>query len=135
MKSQHWAYAHLPAHLQQFSRPICELALWIEKELPQSAELNAGLRKLMEAKDCFVRAAIELHGTRSGDRMTPATNGPIDPITGRPLPAGSPYSMAHVPVTKSEPYEPKSNLHQIIDEINEEHRRNPVVVVPPKVTE
>lgn len=107
MKSQHWAYAHLPAHLQQYSRPICELALWIEKELPQSAELNAGLRKLMEAKDCFMRAAIELHGTSSRDRMAPRAqhvmNGPIDPITGRALPAGSPYSMAHAPVAEPNP--------------------------------
>lgn len=28
-------------------------------QLPDSAELTAGLRKLVEAKDCFVRAAIE----------------------------------------------------------------------------
>lgn len=27
--------------------------------LPDSAELSAGLRKLLEAKDCFVRAAID----------------------------------------------------------------------------
>lgn len=108
MKSQHWAYAHLPAHLQQYSRPICELALWVSDNLPQSVELNAGLRKLMEAKDCFVRAAIELHGTGSGDRMLPAASGgtharglskEVDPVSGRQLPYRSPYSMAHVPVT------------------------------------
>lgn len=32
--------------------------------LPDSAELSAGLRKLLEAKDCFVRAAID-EGDRS----------------------------------------------------------------------
>lgn len=99
MKSIHWAYEHLPPHLQGFSRPICELAREFERTLPQSAELNAGLRKLMEAKDCFVRAAIEVHGARPSDRMELDRIGPKDPVSGETLPAGSPYSMAHVPVT------------------------------------
>ncbi len=30
--------------------------------LPRSAEKSAGLRKLLEAKDCFVRAALPLKG-------------------------------------------------------------------------
>ena len=29
------------------------------EELPDGPELTVGLRKLLEAKDCFVRAAIE----------------------------------------------------------------------------
>jgi hypothetical protein len=28
------------------------------RDLPDGPELSAGLRKLLEAKDCFVRAAI-----------------------------------------------------------------------------
>jgi hypothetical protein len=28
--------------------------------LPEGAELTAGLRKLLEAKDCFVRSALDL---------------------------------------------------------------------------
>lgn len=95
MKAIHWSYDHLPPHLQAYSRPICELAREFERTLPQSVELNAGLRKLMEAKDCFVRAAIEVYGTKQSDRMA----GPKDPVSGQPLPKDSPYSMAHVPVT------------------------------------
>lgn len=108
MKAIHWSYDHLPPHLQAYSRPICELAREFERTLPQSAELNAGLRKLMEAKDCFVRAAIEVHGTKHGDRMLAmgvAVGAPLrdwsgskDPVSGQPLPKDSPYSMAHVPV-------------------------------------
>lgn len=53
-----FAYAHLPPHLQDVSRPIGELAELMETTLPPSAEKSAGLRKLLEAKDCFVRAAL-----------------------------------------------------------------------------
>lgn len=53
-----FAYDHLPLHLQLASKPIGELAQHIDKELPDSAEKTAGLRKLLEAKDCFVRAAL-----------------------------------------------------------------------------
>lgn len=55
---RHFRYAHLPPHLQEISRPVCQLAEAMARELT-GAELTAGLRKLLEAKDCFVRAAVE----------------------------------------------------------------------------
>lgn len=55
---RHFAYEHLAAHLQAVSKPIGDLARKIDAELPDGAEKSAGLRKLLEAKDCFVRAAI-----------------------------------------------------------------------------
>jgi soluble cytochrome b562 len=51
-------YAHLPAHLQEVSKPVGELAKLMKEALPDSAEKSAGLRKLLEAKDCFVRAKL-----------------------------------------------------------------------------
>ncbi|HPO87437.1 MAG TPA: hypothetical protein PLN86_16465 [Candidatus Hydrogenedentes bacterium] len=54
-----FSYDHLPAHLQVISKPICELAEKMDAELPESAEKTTGLRKLLEAKDCFVRAQLE----------------------------------------------------------------------------
>lgn len=54
---KYFAYAHLPAHLQEVSAPIAELARRMDA-LPNSAEKSAGMRKLLEAKDCFVRAAL-----------------------------------------------------------------------------
>lgn len=51
-------YAHLPPALQAVSKPIGDLAAEMDNGLPDSAEKTAGLRKLMEAKDCFVRAAL-----------------------------------------------------------------------------
>ncbi len=56
---KYFEYAHLPTKLQATSAPICELAKFMDKELPDSPEKSAGLRKLLEAKDCFVRAALD----------------------------------------------------------------------------
>lgn len=53
-----FAYEHLPEKLQAVSAPLGELALKMDAELPEGAEKSAGLRKLLEAKDCFVRAAL-----------------------------------------------------------------------------
>jgi hypothetical protein len=50
---------HLPPHLAAVSRPIGELAEHMDVSLPDGAEKSAGLRKLLEAKDCFVRAALQ----------------------------------------------------------------------------
>ena len=51
-------YEHLPDHLQAVSKPFCDLAQEIERHYSDSAEKSAGLRKLLEAKDCIVRAAL-----------------------------------------------------------------------------
>lgn len=51
-------YEHLPDHLQAVSKPFCDLARDIERHYFNSAEKSAGLRKLLEAKDCIVRAAL-----------------------------------------------------------------------------
>lgn len=48
---------HLPEHLADYSRVCEEVALFMAERL-EGAELTAGLRKLLEAKDCFVRAAL-----------------------------------------------------------------------------
>lgn len=53
-------YAHLPAPLQVVSRPIGELAAQLDAALPEGPEKSVGLRKLLEAKDAFVRAALPL---------------------------------------------------------------------------
>ena len=51
-------YEHLPAHLQEISKPVAELQRLMETLLPDSAEKSAGMRKLLEANDCFVRAKL-----------------------------------------------------------------------------
>lgn len=51
-------YAHLPEHLQVVSEPFCSLAGWIVANLEDGAERSVCLRKLLEAKDCAVRARI-----------------------------------------------------------------------------
>jgi len=56
---KYFAYEHLPAHLQEVSAPIGELAKLMDDSLPDGAEKSAGLRKLLEAKDCLVRAKLD----------------------------------------------------------------------------
>lgn len=53
-----FSHDHLPEHLQVISRPFHQTALWMVNNLDPSAERTAGLRKLLEAKDCAVRAAL-----------------------------------------------------------------------------
>lgn len=53
-----FSYEHLPPHLQETSRPFCDLAGWMADHCKPGAELSAGLRKLLEAKDCAVRAML-----------------------------------------------------------------------------
>ena len=55
---QFFKYDHLPEKLQGVSRPFCELAARMAENLPPGAEVSAGLRKLLEAKDCAVRAMV-----------------------------------------------------------------------------
>lgn len=53
-----FTFAHLPAHLRATSKACHDLAEQMTSTLPDGPELSAGLRKLLEAKDCFVRAAL-----------------------------------------------------------------------------
>lgn len=55
---KYFAYAHLPKHLQAISKPLYDLAQLMESTLPDGPEKTTGLRKLLEAKDCFVRANL-----------------------------------------------------------------------------
>jgi len=53
-------YDHLPESLQKVSMPFAALANTMA-EAGRNAETSAGLRKLLEAKDCAVRAALGGH--------------------------------------------------------------------------
>lgn len=53
---RHFEYEHLSPELQAASKPFCDLARDVAGKY-SGAELTTGLRKLLEAKDCIVRAA------------------------------------------------------------------------------
>ena len=55
--------SHLPEDLREVTGPIRGLAEAMDQLLPESAEKTAGLRKLVEAKDCLVRSRIESRET------------------------------------------------------------------------
>jgi hypothetical protein len=55
---QYFHYQHLPGHLQDVSRPFAELAIKLAEDLPDKPETTVCLRKLLESKDCAVRATL-----------------------------------------------------------------------------
>ncbi|PDT77145.1 hypothetical protein [Bradyrhizobium sp. C9] len=55
---QFFAYEHLPPHLQSVSKPFGDMARKLAAELPANPESTTALRKLLEAKDCAVRAVL-----------------------------------------------------------------------------
>ncbi len=53
-------FGHLPEHLQAVSKPFHDLAISIADRYPLGGhQVMTGLQKLLEAKDCVVRAATE----------------------------------------------------------------------------
>lgn len=55
---QFFAYEHLPEHLQEVSKPFCELAKRLDETLASNPETTTALRKLLESKDCAVRSVL-----------------------------------------------------------------------------
>ncbi len=55
---QFFAYDHLRDDLRSVSEPFCLLAYAMVNSLPRNPERTMALRKLLEAKDCAVRAKI-----------------------------------------------------------------------------
>lgn len=51
-------YAHLPPVLRARSEPFANLARTLIDTTPRNAERTVALRKLLEAKDAAVRAAL-----------------------------------------------------------------------------
>ncbi len=58
-----FAYSHLPARLQEVSRPFCDLAHATLHRAPWDPETAVAIRKLLEAKDAAVRAVAALGDT------------------------------------------------------------------------
>lgn len=55
---KYFQYNHLPMFMQEVSRPFCELANQVIRDLPDGPEKSTCLRKLLEAKDCAVRTLV-----------------------------------------------------------------------------
>lgn len=55
---QFFSYAHLPPDLQAVSKVFHDMAKWILQSSDFNPERVEALRKLLEAKDCAVRAKL-----------------------------------------------------------------------------
>jgi hypothetical protein len=64
---QYFDYGHLPDDLAQVAERFHELAHWLAGDGDlDGAELTVALRKLLESKDCAVRAALPSITTSTG---------------------------------------------------------------------
>ena len=57
-----FSFEHLPANLQEVSKPFAELAYTIAATVEPGPERTVALRKLLEAKDAAVRAELSPGG-------------------------------------------------------------------------
>jgi hypothetical protein len=55
---QFFSYDHLPEPLRDISSRFFMMAKVLVADLPRNPERTAALRKLLEAKDCAVRARL-----------------------------------------------------------------------------
>lgn len=55
---QFFEYEHLPLGLKVISKQFADLAMNMLNDLPRNPERTVALRKLLEAKDAAVRAAL-----------------------------------------------------------------------------
>lgn len=55
---KYFEYSHLPEHLARVSKPFFDLAFILEETLPACEQKTLMFQKLLEAKDCAVRAAL-----------------------------------------------------------------------------
>lgn len=53
-----FAFSHLPERLRYVSAVFCSAAMMTVAMCPRNAERTVALRKLLESKDCAVRAVI-----------------------------------------------------------------------------
>jgi len=58
-----FAFDHLPERLRPISSPFAVLAEFMLQNIPAGAEATEAMRKLLEAKDCAVRAFIDSEPT------------------------------------------------------------------------
>lgn len=82
---QYFAFAHLSApNLRSVSAACSAVANSMETHLPDGPEKSAGMRKLLEAKDCFVRAALAMPKEQEAP-----------PVTFQPPPVGTEHLAPH----------------------------------------
>ena len=55
---RHFQYEHLPLDVYDIAKACADLAIKMADKLPSDPETTVGLRKLLEARDCFNRASL-----------------------------------------------------------------------------
>lgn len=69
---QYFEYKHLPEYLHRVGKEFLDIAHYMNDGFPPSEEKAVGLRKLLEAKDCFIRVATKPYNMEI--KHTPTNN-------------------------------------------------------------
>lgn len=56
---RYFGFKHLPPHIQPVSEKFFDMATWLDQCLVDGPEKTVALRKLLESKDCAVRANLD----------------------------------------------------------------------------
>lgn len=64
---QYFQHEHLKGNLRDVAEGFSVFAHAIDESVPASAEKSAGLRKLLECKDCIVRASLIINKEKDKD--------------------------------------------------------------------
>ena len=127
--------------LRHFAGRFAAFAQHLHDTLPAGAERHNALRKLLEAQECALRAAADEFPHAGIYEPTQAHVSPldvktaqaagIDILTGRPLPAGSPYSSAHVPTRQAGAPTPQeiAEKHKAAERAEQQAANNPYAPV------
>ena len=75
---QFFASSHLPSPLRHVSLHFAQLAHTLVHTLPRNPERTVALRKLLEAKDCAVRAVLYVDPHATPSETTPGS--PLVPV-------------------------------------------------------
>lgn len=61
---QFFAYRDLPMHLHAIANDFKDMATLLVETLPRNAERTVALRKLLESRDCALRALMYVEGAQ-----------------------------------------------------------------------
>lgn len=56
---KYFNYKHLPENLQTISKLFHDLFHALDEEVPPNGQKSEGMQRLLEAKDCCVRASLK----------------------------------------------------------------------------
>jgi hypothetical protein len=110
---QHFDYSHLAPELRVISAPFHALAQQMVLQIPDDPQLTLGLQKLVEAKDCMVRAARVTGQPQSQTQSTATLDARDNESRWRPIDSQGNISPNPAPENPDEPDEGETGPEEL----------------------